>query len=744
MSVTSLNLGDVVRMRWPYTDMEGAKNRPALVLSVPDERGDCELAMITKNLDDTMAIRIQEDHYRSTNRLPLPSAVRTDRRMTIAVDILERLTVSLKPEFVSQVKKAIILKHTRDFSSQTHAQNRPGIDPRHPHNQVVRDVSSSSSGEKAEDSELEPETRTGDASSIPVPYAGRVFTEDEVEAAVSSTLDFWLTLGSEGSAFEKELADYLGVKSCVLTNSGSSANLLAVSALTTHKLPKEKRLLPGDEVITCAAGFPTTVAPILQNKLVPVFLDNDPITGNADLSRLEEAYVPGKTKAVMMAHTLGNPFDLATVCEFCHKHELWLIEDNCDALGCTYTLPLEKAKAIGLQHLIKQAVRVDSSSSSSSGEKDDSNSNSKLELTPATIHKDSNSELELLTAPTGAFGHLSTQSFYPPHHLTMGEGGSINIIRKAGLRIYVESFRDWGRDCWCPSGVDNTCNKRFGWQLGELPEGYDHKYIYSHIGYNIKPLDPQAAIGRQQLKKLPAFVEARKHNWEILRRGLAGLEHYFEFSLPTHAVRWVAPAERGTVRVDSSSSSEKMESVFQWKDGSIASSDRKTTHSTSNSNSKLELTGYAVSPSWFGFMLLVKPSAPFTKSAFAAHLDEHKVGNRMLFGGNLLRQPAFVQLKKDNPNSFRVVGEVRVDSSSSSGEKGDSNSQLELQPASPSNSNSQLELQTPAYPGADRIMNEAIFVGVYPGLTDAHLEHMVLTIREFCEERGAESRKQRA
>lgn len=497
--------------------------------------------------------------------------------------------------------KAEILKLTREYSKRVHASNRPGCDAQHPHN-----------------SDGEPEQ-------IAVPYAGRVFDEDEVEAAVSTTLDFWLTLGVEGEAMQEELADVLGVKKSLLVNSGSSANLIAVAALTTHKLPAHRRILPGDEVITCAAGFPTTVAPIIQNGAVPVFIDNDPTTGNACMDQLEAAYVEGKTKAVMFAHTLGNPFELVTVLEFCHRHELWLIEDNCDALGCTYTMSVERAESVGLQHLLKIANK---------GEH------------PIIRVADGK-----LTAATGAFGDLSTQSFYPPHHLTMGEGGAVNIIRRASLSKYAESFRDWGRDCWCPSGKDDTCCKRFGWQLGELPEGYDHKYIYSHLGYNVKPLDPQAAIGRKQIKKLPAFIQARKDNWEYLRQGLVGLEHVFEFSLPTHATGW--SQDRG----------------FEW-----------------------DASGCSTDCSWFGFMLLVKPDAPFKKSAFASYLDEKKVGNRMLFGGNLLRQPAFVQLKKDQPDAIRVTGEM---------------------------------------PGADRIMNEAIFVGTYPGLTEVQLNHMIKVIHQF-------------
>jgi CDP-4-dehydro-6-deoxyglucose reductase, E1 len=475
--------------------------------------------------------------------------------------------------------KAQILRLTREYSALRHRANRPGYE------EIGNGV------------RFVPGETT-------IPYAGRVFTEDEVEAAVSATLDFWLTLGNEGEAFERELADVLRVKRSILVNSGSSANLVAFSALTSNKLG-ERRIRPGDEVITCAAGFPTTVAPIIQNNAVPVFLDADPSTLNARLDRLEEAFVPGKTKAVMMAHTLGNPFDLATVTEFCREHDLWLIEDNCDALGATYTVATGKAEP----------------------------------------------------RFTGTFGDLSTQSFYPPHHLTLGEGGAINIVRNMLLKVLVESFRDWGRDCWCASGKDNTCGKRFGWQLGELPEGYDHKYIYSHLGYNLKPLDIQAAIGREQIKKLPAFGEARRSNWDYLRRGLAPLEEFFEFHLPTHAKSWTTDG-------------------FQWQNAG----------------------GPHCSPSWFGFMLLVRPDAPFSRTELARHLDAHRIGNRMLFGGNLLRQPAFVQLRAEHPEAMRVLGET---------------------------------------PGADRIMNESIFVGVYPGLNRVMLDYMIETIGAFCRQSHA-------
>ncbi len=327
-----------------------------------------------------------------------------------------------------------------------------------------------------------------------------------------------------------------------------------------------------------------------------MFIDNDPATLNGKVEQLEEAFSQGKTKAVMFAHTLGNPFNLSATVDFCKKHQLWLIEDNCDALGCTYDGKL-----------------------------------------------------------TGSFGDLSTQSFYPPHHLTLGEGGAVNIIDSLKFKAIVESFRDWGRDCWCASGMDNTCGKRFDWQLGELPKGYDHKYIYSHLGYNLKPLDIQAAIGRVQLQKLPHFIQARIDNWNYLRRGLRDCEEFFDFMLPTHATGWSPEG-------------------FGW-----------------------DNSGHRTVCSWFGFMLRVKPGGPFTKVAFARHLDNNKIGNRMLFGGNLLRQPVMVQLKKERPNSFRVIG--RMD-------------------------------------GADKIMNEVVFVGTYPGLTREMLDYMIEIIQKFCRAKG--------
>ena len=485
--------------------------------------------------------------------------------------------------------RAKILKLTREYSKQVHAGFRPATDPYR----------------------LEWQEGAG------IPYAGRVFTEDEVEAAVASTLDFWLTMGQEGNAFQRELASFIGVRHSLLVNSGSSANLIAISALTSSKLPESRRIKQGDEVITVAAGFPTTVAPIIQVGAVPVFIDADPITGNACCEQLESAYRPGKTKAVMMAHALGNPFDIAATLTFCRKYKLWLVEDNCDALGSSYSMPRAMAESFGF-----------------------------FENSPGL-----NEGEDRVVRWTGTWGDISTQSFYPPHHLTMGEGGAVNIVSDYKIKTIAESFRDWGRDCWCPSGIDNTCKKRFGWQLGDLPEGYDHKYTYSHLGYNLKPLDPQAAIGRVQLKRLPQFIEARKQNWDLLRNGLEDQEKFFEFALPTHATSWSSG------------------SGFSW-----------------------DTTGCRSNCSWFGFKIAVKNEAPFSRTDLAKQLDQHQIGNRMLFGGNLVRQPAFAQLYKDRPESMRIVGDLE---------------------------------------NSDQIMNNTLFLGTFPGLTRKMIEHEIDIIKRF-------------
>jgi len=374
-----------------------------------------------------------------------------------------------------------------------------------------------------------------------IPYAGRVFDEAEITNLIDASLDFWLTAGRYAVRFEKEFANYLRIGHCSLVNSGSSANLLAFIALTSLKLD-ERRISKGDEVITVAAGFPTTVAPIIQHGAIPVFVDVSLPTYNIDVRYLEEA-LSTRTKAVMLAHTLGNPFDLQQVKAFCDLHKLWLIEDNCDALGSRYRLD-------GQWYY------------------------------------------------TGTIGHIGTSSFYPPHHITMGEGGAV-YTNDTQLKFIMESFRDWGRDCCCHSGHDNSCGRRFEQQFGELPFGYDHKYVYSHFGYNLKVTDMQAAIGCAQLKKLPAFIDARKQNWRKLKEGLSGLEE--SFMLP---------------------------------------------EATPNSD-----------PSWFGFMLTVRDGAGFTRDQVVAHLEKKGIQTRMLFAGNLIKHPCFDEMRQKN-DGYRVVGKL--------------------------------------------------------------------------------------
>jgi CDP-6-deoxy-D-xylo-4-hexulose-3-dehydrase len=580
--------GQFVLIDWPFTDSASSKRRPALVVEEPDGHGDLRVLKVTSRRPSESALVVTQNDL-AEGQLKTTSYLRLGHSLMIHESLLRPAGVRLGTNKLAEVHRALALASSRQFSRLRHGALRPAADP----------------------------ARTPWADGSPIPYAGRVFTEDEVEAAVSSTLDFWLTLGSEGAAMERELAAFLGVRHSLLVNSGSSANLVAISALTSAKLPEERRIRPGDEVITVAAGFPTTVAPIVQVGAVPVFIDADPITGNARCNQLEAAYIPGKTKAVMMAHALGNPFDLAVTLAFCRQYNLWLVEDNCDALGCSYSMPRSLAESLGF-------------SENSPG----------LDEGPDQVIR-----------WTGTWGDISTQSFYPPHHLTMGEGGAVNIVRDQKLKVIVESFRDWGRDCWCPSGIDNTCNKRFGWQLGDLPEGYDHKYTYSHLGFNLKPLDPQAAIGRVQLRRLPEFIKARKRNWETLRHGLNDHEDVLEFSLPTHATDW------------------HPDTGFTWDE-----------------------TGCRVDCSWFGFKIAVRQGSSFCRTELAQELDRNQIGNRMLFGGNLLRQPAFVQLRHDQPEALRVVGEMI---------------------------------------GSDEIMISALFLGTYPGLTQEMLKQEIKVIADF-------------
>jgi CDP-4-dehydro-6-deoxyglucose reductase, E1 len=409
------------------------------------------------------------------------------------------------------------------------------------------------------------------AGESPVPVSGRVFDNQDMFAMVQAGLDCWLTAGRFAGLFESRFAKFMGVRAARLVNSGSSANLLAVSVLTSPTLGA-RQLKPGDEVITVAAGFPTTVNPIIQNGLVPVFLDVELNTYNVDVLQLEQALSP-LTRAIILAHTLGNPFNVAVVAEFAQKHHLWLIEDCCDALGSTF----------------------------------------------AGRH-------------VGTFGDMATFSFYPAHHITMGEGGCVATNNLQLIKL-IESFRDWGRDCWCAPGKDNTCGKRFEWQLGTLPYGYDHKYTYSHIGYNLKVTDMQAAVGVSQLDKLPRFIESRKQNFDYLKTALFPVEEFL-----------VLP------------------------------------HFDPDAD-----------PSWFGFPIAVREAAPFTRDQLTGALNSRKIGTRLLFAGNLTRQPAYAHCV------YRAIGNL---------------------------------------PNTDWVANNLFWLGVYPGLTRSMLDYVAQTVIEFARQSG--------
>ena len=406
-----------------------------------------------------------------------------------------------------------------------------------------------------------------------ISYASRVFDDREMCALTDAMLDFWLTSGRFSEKFEKEFASWLGVKYAHLVNSGSSANLIAFMALTSPEL-EDRQIKPGDEVITVACGFPTTVTPILNYGAVPVFVDVTVPQYNIDVTKLEEA-LSEKTKAIMIAHTLGNPFDIKAVKAFCGKNNLWLIEDNCDSLGSKYTI---------------------------NGE----------------------------TKYTGTWGDIGTSSFYPPHHMTMGEGGAV-YTNNSLLHRLILSFRDWGRDCICPSGHDNFCGHRFDGQFGELPQGYDHKYVYSHFGYNLKVTDMQAAIGCEQLKKFPDFIEKRKHNWKRLKEALK-------------------PAVDKLILPEAAADSD---------------------------------------PSWFGFLISVKPESGLERNKITKYLESHNVQTRLLFSGNLLRHPCFNQIR--GTDRYRVSGGLTV---------------------------------------TDFVMNNSFWIGVYPGMTDEMIDFMSKIILE--------------
>src|SRR3989344_931827 len=401
-----------------------------------------------------------------------------------------------------------------------------------------------------------------------VPVSGKVFDEQEMILMTEAVLEGWWTEGHMTNEFEQKLAEYIWVKFCSTVNSGSSANLTAFTAWTSHRLG-ERRIKPGDEVITVAAGFPTTINPIIQNGCVPVFLDVELETLSIDVSQLEQA-LSEKTKAVMIAHTLGNPFDLGAIKDFCEKHKLWFVEDNCDGLGSEYD-----------------------------GKK------------------------------TGSFGDISTLSFYPAHHITTAEGGAV-FTNNALLNKVIRSFRDWGRDCWCPTGKDNTCGTRFGWQLGTLPKGYDHKYTYSHLGYNLKMTEIQAACGLAQLEKLEGFVEKRKKNYTLLREKLGKFEKFLLFTDP------------------------------------IAKAD----------------------PSWFGFLITVKDGAPFTRGELLEYLNGRKIATRLLFAGNITRQPYFT----NSGIRYRQIGELK---------------------------------------NSDKVMMDTFWIGLHPGITGEMIDWVADSFEDY-------------
>jgi len=528
--------GKIFKVKWPFTSLDESKLRPALAISDPNNFGDVEFLFITskdKKISKNIILISNSDFAKSS--LPRESFLHMDKSVLLDKSVFTEEVAEMTSSFMDSVVREMIKGKSKLYYEKFHKPIQ--------HKEFIHGQDH-------------------------IPYAGRVYDDKEMISLVDASLDFWLTAGRYAKQFEEELAKFLGVKYCLLTNSGSSANLLAISALTSPKLG-DRRLKPGDEIITTACGFPTTVNPIIQNNLIPVFIDVDLGTYNIRADNIEEA-ITEKTKATFIPHTLGNPAELDKIMEIVKKYDLWFIEDNSDALGSKY--------------------------------------NGKY---------------------TGTFGHISTYSFYPAHHITMGEGGAV-LTNDPLLKRIIASFRDWGRDCWCEPGHDNTCGKRFGWQLGKLPFGYDHKYIYSHIGYNLKITDMQAAIGVEQLKKLQGFIEKRKENFGMLYDELRKYEKWFVLPEAT----------------------EKSE------------------------------------PSWFGFSLLVKEDAPFTRAEIVNYLEENKIATRMLFGGNLIKQPAYENVR------YRVVNSLE---------------------------------------NTDLVMNNLFWIGVYPGITEEKRNYVIKIMEEFLE-----------
>ena len=511
----SYRIGDIVAFATPEGDNEeDASDSPLVILAKADNEFDCIVSSCMgegNGVDSGRYTVVLTTEDLAVGSLSEKTLIHVDQIFTISSLVFnEKPMGRLNAEKIEEMLRKWSYLHTRAYYSAIHQPKTEG------------------------------EFVPGQSR---INYAGRVFDGEDMVHLVDSALDFWLTTGRFADRFEAELAKYLGLRYCSLVNSGSSANLLALMTLTSPQLG-DKMVRRGDEIITVAASFPTTVSPIVQYGAVPVFVDVTLPTYNIDCTQLESA-LSDRTRAVMIAHTLGNPFDLQKVKTFCDQHGLWLVEDNCDALGARY-------------------------------------------------HLDGKWQM------TGTIGDLGTSSFYPPHHMTMGEGGAV-YTRNPKLKRLVESFRDWGRDCWCQSGYDNTCNKRFNQQFGELPLGYDHKYVYSHFGYNLKATDMQAAIGCAQLLKLPDFIAARNLNWQKLRQGVADLSEWF-----------VLP----------------------------------------------EATENSVS-SWFGFLLTVRPEGGLTRQKVVDHLESKGIQTRMLFAGNLLKHPCFDEMRQTG-QGFRSVGDLAV------------------------------------------------------------------------------------
>ena len=540
--------GTIYSAFFPFSDFSNTKKRPVLALSAKDENDDVRIAFITRTaVDESQGFALESADF-ADQELKYQSHIRVNKTFNLHISRIEKPVVSLSDKGYERVLRKLVTLDIPALAALK-CRDKPFV-----------------SGASV------------------VPPSGKVIGAPELKNMVEASLDGWLTTGRFNEAFEKRFAEFVGVPYALTTTSGSSANLLAFTALTSHKLGA-RALKPGDEVITVAAGFPTTVNPMLQNGMVPVFVDVDIPTYNIDPAKIEAA-VTDRTRAIMVAHTLGNPFDLDAVMALAEKHNLWVIEDCCDALGSTYS-PSTSGRGVG-------------------GE------GSVLRGKPRHV---------------GTFGHIATCSFYPAHHITMGEGGMI-FTKDRDLRTIIESFRDWGRDCYCGPGCDNTCGKRFGQQLGSLPMGYDHKYTYSHLGYNLKITDMQAACALAQMDRLPGFIEARKQNFAFLKDRLKSCEEFL-------------------ILPEATAGSE---------------------------------------PSWFGFPITMRDSAGIDRVELLKYLDQYKIGTRLLFAGNLTRQPYF------EGRTYRISGELA---------------------------------------NTDKIMNDTLWIGVYPGLTEEMLDFVCEKIEAF-------------